>query len=325
MKPASLPVSRLGNHGPMVGDQGLGCMGMSEFYGATDQHAARSTLERALELGVNLFDTADMYGCGENETFLAPFFQQNREKVIIASKFGYVRGPGNPDDWSLDNRPGYIKAAVERSLQRLGVDCIDLYYMHRRVADVPLEESIGAMADLVTQGKVKWLGLCEVTAEELLAANKVHPISALQSQWSLFARGIEEQVVPAAVASGIAIVPYAPLGRGLLTSSAFTQQLSQGDARQHFPRFQAQNHSANHKLVERIERVAAERGITCAQVALAWLYTRAGEAGVTAVPIPGTRQVHRLEENTAAATLRLSTAEMLELETLAACVQGVAI
>ncbi|MCX5568704.1 aldo/keto reductase [Kaistia nematophila] len=321
----TLPQVQLGPKGPWIGTQGLGCMGMSEFYGATDEVESRATLERALERGVTLFDTADMYGVGANEEFLAPFFRAHRGEALIATKFGYSRTPENPDDWSLDNRPEYIRAAVERSLKRLGVEVIDLYYMHRRNEAVPLADSIGAMADLVAAGKVRWLGLCSVSEAELREAASIHPIAALQSEWSIFTRGIEAGVVPAAAELGVTVVPYSPLGRGMLTGQAFASVLTAGDARQSFPRFAGENRDANMQLVMKIERIAAARGVTAAQLALAWLYTRADSLEARTVPIPGTRKRSRLEQNLAAASIRLSAAEMAALEPLAAAVQGVAV
>lgn len=316
---------QLGSNGPMIGAQGLGCMGMSEFYGATDEAESRATLERALELGVTLFDTADMYGVGANETFLAPFVKAHRGEVLIATKFGYTRTLQNPDDWSIDNRPAFIRAAVDRSLQRLGVDVIDLYYMHRRSEAVPLEEAIGAMADLVAAGKVRWLGLSAVTAAELRAAHAIHPIAALQSEWSIFTRAIEEDVVPAASELGVTIVPYSPLGRGMLTGQSFAQSLTEGDARRHFPRFSPENREANVALVARIEQLATGLNITPAQVALAWLNTKTRKLKAKAVPIPGTRKRRRLEENVAAASIILSDDVMGVLDPLADAVRGVAV
>lgn len=304
------------------GVQALGCMGMSEFYGDTNMAEARATLEMALVGGVRMFDTADMYGLGANETFLAPFVRAHRERVVIATKFGYTRAAGNADDWSLDNRPAYIREAVERSLRRLGVEVIDLYYMHRRQPDVPIEDAVGAMADLVKAGKVKSLGLCEVSAEELRAAQAVHPISALQSEWSVFSRGIEDGVLDAAREGGTVIVPFAPLGRGLLTGKAFAGALGADDARNHFPRFQPENRAANLRLAGQVERLAAARGVTAAQMALAWLSTQAARLEVRVVPIPGTRRRSRLAENLAAAAIRLTDAEMAAMNALAASVQG---
>ncbi|ARN20650.1 aldo/keto reductase [Piscinibacter gummiphilus] len=317
--------TRLGKDGPWVGSQGLGCMGMSEFYGVTDTAEASATLARALSLGVTLFDTADMYGLGANESFLAPFVRANRDRVVIATKFGYTRTPEHPDDWSLCNRPEYIRAAVDRSLQRLGVDVIDLYYMHRRAPDVPLQESVGAMAELVAAGKVRALGLCEVSATELREAHAIHPIAALQSEWSVFSRHIEDEVVPTAVSLGVTLVPYAPLGRGLLTGQAFSTTLSPDDSRQHFPRFQPGNRAANARLVAALDAMATARGVSSAQLALAWLQQKAAQMHATIVPIPGTRRRTRLEENVAATAIRLDADTMAALEPLAESVQGVAI
>ncbi|MDR6664289.1 aldo/keto reductase [Rhizobium sp. 1399] len=320
-----IPQVQLGQDGPLIGAQGLGCMGMSEFYGPTDEIESRATLECALELGVTMFDSADMYGVGANEEFLAPFIAANRDKVVIATKFGYTRTPENPNDWSIDNRPEFIRAAVDRSLKRLGVDVIDLYYMHRRIDAVPLEDSIGAMADLVETGKVKWLGLSAVSAAELRAAHVIHPIAALQSEWSIFTRDIETDVLPTAAELGVTIVPYSPLGRGMLTGQAFAGALAGDDARQNFPRFSAENREANMRLVAKIEEIAAGKDTTPAQLALAWLYAQSGTLNAKTVPIPGTRKRNRLVENVAAASISLSTEEMAMLEPLAAAVQGVAV
>lgn len=318
----SMPQVRLGQDGPMIGAQGLGCMGMSEFYGATDEAESRSTLETAIELGISMFDTADMYGLGANEEFLAPFISAHRERVTIATKFGYRRTPERPDDWSIDNSPDYIRSAVDRSLRRLGVDVIDLYYMHRRAESVALEDSIGAMAEMVRAGKVKWLGLSAVSASELRAAHAIHPIAAVQSEWSIFTRDIERDVVPAAAELGITVVPSAPLGRGMLTGRAFATSLTDQDARQQFPRFSAENRAANMPLVAMIEAIASARGVTAAQIALAWLYTQGRKLDVKMVPIPGTRKRSRLRENVAAASITLSAPEMEALEPIAAAVQG---
>lgn len=320
-----LPQIQLGHDGPLIGAQGLGCMGMSEFYGDTDESEARATLERALDLGVTMFDTADMYGMGANEAFLAPFIRAHRDRAIIATKFGYARSAESPDDWSVDNRPEFIRASVDRSLRRLGIETIDLYYMHRRNADVPLEDSIGAMADLVQAGKVRWLGLSAVSAEELRAAHRVHPIAALQSEWSLFTRQVEDSVVPAAIDLGVTMIPYSPLGRGMLTGSGFAGQLTQGDARQNFPRFAVENRNANMALVAKIEELASAHGVSAAQLALGWVHAQARHLGVKAVPIPGTRRRSRLEENVTAASLDLGADAMAALDPLAAAVQGIAV
>jgi len=320
-----LPKIRLGADGPLVGIQGLGCMGMSEFYGATDLAQARATLDQALDLGVTLFDTADMYGLGANESFLSDFVRGNRSQVVIATKFGYTRTPADPDDWSLSNHPAYIRRAVEQSLARLNIDVIDVYYMHRRTPDVPLEESVGAMADLVAQGKVRALGLCEVSADELRRAHAIHPIAALQSEWSLFSRTIEQQVVPAASSLGITVVPFAPLGRGLLTGKGFSATLTANDSRRSFPRFHRQNQEANAQLVATLDALALRKGISSAQLGLAWLYARARQLDVALVPIPGTRRPARLSENVGAASVSLTDDELAAIAPLAEAVKGAAV
>lgn len=320
-----LPQIVLGDGGPTIGIQGLGCMGMSEFYGETNAAEAYAALDRALELGVTLFDTADVYGMGENERFLAPFLKANRDCAVIATKCGYARTPEQPDDWSLVNRPESIRAAADASLQRLGVEVIDLYYLHRRSPDVPLAESIGAMADLVAAGRVRALGLSAISAAELQEAHTIHPIAALQSEWSIFTRSIEAEIIPAAVELGVTVVPYSPLGRGMLTGRAFGDTLGAQDARHHFPRFSPDNRDANMRLVARIEDIAANLEVTTAQVAIAWFYTKARELGVAIAPIPGTRNRVRLEQNVAAASIELDTDAMTALEPLAREVAGIAI
>ncbi|MFI9200521.1 aldo/keto reductase [Streptomyces sp. NPDC053048] len=314
----------LGNDGPEVGVQGLGCMGMSFAYGPTDEAEARATLERALELGVTLFDTADMYGNGENEKFLAPFVQAHREQVVLATKFAIDANPDNPADRVIRNDRPYLRKAIEGSLRRLGVDEIDLYYMHRRDPAVPIEESVGAMAELVAEGKVRHLGLSEVTGNELREAHAVHPIAAVQSEWSLFSRDIEAGVVPAARELGVALVPYSPLGRGFLTGT-FTdavKELSSNDWRRTLPRFSGDNAEANAALLAPVRAIAEARGISLGQVALAWAQQRAAVHGLTVVPIPGTRRRSRLEENTAATRIELTAGELASLEPVAGKVAG---
>ncbi|MFI1967999.1 aldo/keto reductase [Streptomyces cinnamoneus] len=318
----------LGDGGPEVGVQGLGCMGMSFAYGpTTDVAEARATLERALELGVTLFDTADMYGMGENEKFLAPFVRAHREHVVLATKFAIAPDPEDPTDTTkrtIRNDPPYIRQAVEASLRRLGVDEIDLYYMHRRDPEVPLEESVGAMADLVREGKVKHLGLSEVTGSELRAAQAVHPIAAVQSEWSLFSRDIETSVVAAARELGVALVPYSPLGRGFLTGAFVSadKELSSDDWRRTQPRFTGDNAEANAALLEPVRRIAEAHGATPGQVALAWVQQQARVHGLTVVPIPGTRRRARLEENTAATRVELTADDLAALEPIAGKVAG---
>ncbi|MEW1753901.1 aldo/keto reductase [Streptomyces angustmyceticus] len=317
----------LGTGGPRVGVQGLGCMGMSFAYGPTDADEARATLERARELGVTLFDTADMYGRGENEKFIAPFIQAHRDEVVVATKFAISPDPDHPADPTkrvIRNDRPYIRQAVEGSLERLGVDEIDLYYMHRRDVNVPIEESVGAMAELVAEGKVKHLGLSEVTAAELRAAHAVHPIAALQSEWSLFSRDIEDGVVQAAAELGVGVVPYSPLGRGFLTGAFVSadKELTEGDFRRTQPRFTGDNAAANAALLEPVRTIADAHGATPGQVALAWVQQQAAVRGVAVVPIPGTRKRSRVEENTSATRIRLSEQDLALLEPIAGQVAG---
>jgi aryl-alcohol dehydrogenase-like predicted oxidoreductase len=324
MTDATIPTVRLGEGGPEVGVQGLGCMGMSFAYGPTDAGASRAALERALELGVTLYDTADAYGDGENETFLSPFFTAHRDEVVIATKFALAIPPDDPTRRIIRNDAPYIRQAVEASLKRLGVDVIDLYYMHRRDVNIPVEETVGVMADLVREGKVKHLGLSEVTGDELRAAHAVHPIAAVQSEWSLFSRDIEAKVVPAVRELGVALVPYSPLGRGFLTG-AFTdagKDLTAGDFRRQQPRFTGENATANAALLEPIRTVAEAHGASLGQIALAWVQQRAAVHDLPVVPIPGTRKATRVEENVGATALTLTDEELSLLEPIAARVAG---
>ncbi|MEZ0091680.1 aldo/keto reductase [Streptacidiphilus sp. EB129] len=318
-----IPSATLGTNGPVVGVQGLGCMGMSEFYGETDTAEALATLDRALELGVTLFDTADVYGSGENEKLVGPFVRANRDRVVLATKFSIERRADDPQHRGIRNDPAYIRQAVDASLSRLGLDVIDLYYMHRRDPAIPFAESVGAMAELVQAGKVRHLGLSEVTGAELREAHAVHPIAALQSEWSLFSRDVEISAVPAAAELGVALVPYSPLGRGFLTGSfANAGELGGSDFRQHQPRFTGDNAARNAELLAPVQKIAAAHGASPAQVALAWVQQRARVHGLTVVPIPGTRKRTRLEENTAATALTLSAEELALLEPIAAQVSG---
>ncbi|MGV9508263.1 aldo/keto reductase [Streptomyces tendae] len=324
MTDSTVPTARLGDDGPEVGVQGLGCMGMSFAYGPTDTAASRATLERALELGVTLYDTADAYGAGENERFLAPFFGAHREEVVVATKFALSIPPDEPTRRIIRNDAPYIREAVEESLRRLDLDVIDLYYMHRRDVNVPIEETVGVMADLVREGKVKHLGLSEVTGEELRAAQAVHPIAAVQSEWSLFSRDIEAGVVPAARELGVALVPYSPLGRGFLTGSFADadQDLTQDDFRRQQPRFTGDNAAANAALLAPVRTVAEAHGATLGQIALAWVQQRARVHGLPVIPIPGTRKPNRVEENTGATRIVLTQDELSLLEPIADKVAG---
>jgi aryl-alcohol dehydrogenase-like predicted oxidoreductase len=323
MSTEKITTVRLGAEGPEVGVQGFGAMGMSEFYGATDVTTARDTLEATVEAGVTLIDTADAYGRGANEEFLAPFVAAHRDEITLATKFALER-TDDPQYRGIRNDPAYIREAVEGSLRRLGVDVIDLYYMHRRDPAVPLADSVGAMAELVQAGKVKYLGLSEVTGAELREAHAVHPITALQSEWSLFSRDVEISAVAAAAELGVGFVPYSPLGRGFLTG-AFAdagKDLAGGDFRQAQPRFSGDNAKTNAALLEPVHKIAAAHGATAAQVALAWVQQRAEVHGLAVVPIPGTRKRSRLLENTGATRLTLSADELALLEPIAGQVAG---
>jgi aryl-alcohol dehydrogenase-like predicted oxidoreductase len=298
--------------GLAVSELGLGCMGMSEFYGPTDEDESIRVIHRALELGVTFLDTADMYGSGHNEQLVGRAVAGRRDDFVIATKFGNRR---EGDRRWVDNTPEWIREACEASLRRLGTDVIDLYYMHRRSPDVPIEESVGAMAELVREGKVRHLGLSEVSADTLRAAAAVHPIAALQSEWSLFTRGIEEEIVPAARELRVGIVPYSPIGRGLLTGALTSaESLSEDDFRRRNPRFTGENLAQNLERVRRMRDLASEVGCTPVQLALAWLLRQ----GEDVVPIPGTKRVKYLEENAAAADVarRLEDRILGELDQL---------
>jgi aryl-alcohol dehydrogenase-like predicted oxidoreductase len=291
----------------VVSEIGLGAMGMSEFYGATDDEQSITTLRRALEIGVTFIDTSDMYGAGHNEQLVGRAIAERRDEVQLATKFGIRREGG---ERFIDNSPEWIRDACESSLRRLDTDRIDLYYMHRRNPDVPIEESVGAMAELVGEGKVRHLGLSEVSAATLRAANDVHPITALQSEWSLFTRVLEQEIIPSARELGVGIVPYSPLGRGELSGAL--EISGEGDFRAGLPRFERSNRERNLERVERLNEVAAELDRTPAQLALAWLLAQ----GEDVVPIPGTKRVEYLEENAAATEIELSDERRRELDEL---------
>jgi aryl-alcohol dehydrogenase-like predicted oxidoreductase len=284
---------------------GLGCMGMSEFYGPSDEDESIAAIHRALDLGVTFLDTSDMYGSGHNEQLVARAIAGRRDEVQLATKFAIRRENGQR---RIDNSPAWIREACEGSLRRLGVERIDLYYMHRRSPDVPIEESVGAMAELVAQGKVAHIGLSEVNAETLRAANAVHPIAALQSEWSLFTRELERETVPTARELGVGIVPYSPLGRGELTGSV--DMSADDDFRRSSPRFQEGNRERNLERVARAREIAEEAGCTPAQLALAWLLHQ----GDDVAPIPGTRRPRRVEENAAAGDVELTDEQLRALE-----------
>jgi len=305
----------LGQAGATVSALGLGCMGMSEFYGDSDDRESLNTLARALELGVNFLDTADTYGLGHNETLIGRFLKQGgaarREQVVVATKFGIVRQAGQYER-RIDNSPGYIRGACEASLQRLGIDAIDLYYCHRRNPAVPIEDVAGALADLVAQGKVRQIGLSEVSAETLRRAHAIHPIAALQSEYSLWSRGPEQEMLKVCAELGTTFIAYSPLGRAFLTGTVSSATLADNDFRKRNPRFSGEAEVANRLLVDGLGRFAAVRGWTNAQVALAWLL----EKHAHVVPIPGTRRISYLEQNAAAAECRLGAEEVAELDAL---------
>jgi aryl-alcohol dehydrogenase-like predicted oxidoreductase len=303
----------LGTQGLAVSRQGLGCMGMSEFYGRRDDDESIATIHRALELGVTLLDTADIYGPHTNERLVGRAIAGRRDQVVLATKFGIVRDPNDPAARGTNGRPDYVKRACEDSLQRLGIDHVDLYYQHRVDPTTPIEETVGAMAELVAEGKVRFLGLSEAAPDRIRRAHATHPISALQSEYSLFARQPEGQILPTVRELGIGFIPYSPLGRGLLTGSVRSlDDLDDNDFRHSQPRFQGNNLAGNLAIVARVEAVAAEKGATPAQIALAWVHAQ----GRDVVPIPGTKRRRYLEENVAAVAIELSAGDIERLEEL---------
>lgn len=298
---------KLGSQGLVVSELGLGCMGMSQFYGPRDDAESTATLERAIELGVDFFDTADIYGTGHNEELVGKVLRKHRNRVIIATKFGNQVLPDGTR--AINGRPEYVRSACDASLKRLGVDHIDLYYQHRVDKNVPIEETVGAMADLVRQGKVRYLGLSEASAKTIRRAHAVHPISALQSEYSLWTRDYEDEVIPTLRELGVGFVPFSPLGRGLL-SGALSELPADDMRRKISPRFEAGNLDQNLKVVVRLKEIAQEKGITPSQLALAWVLAQ----GDDIVPIPGTKRRKYLEENIAAADVKLSKSDLARIE-----------
>jgi aryl-alcohol dehydrogenase-like predicted oxidoreductase len=301
---------KLGQQGLEVSALGLGCMGMSDFYGSRDETESIATINRALDLGVTFLDTADMYGVGANEELVGRVVRERREWIVVATKFGNVRGSDGSFK-GINGRPDYVRSACDASLKRTGLDVIDLYYQHRVDPDVPIEETVGAMADLVRAGKVKYLGLSEAAPATIRRAHAVHPITALQTEYSLWSRDVEDQILPTVRELGIGFVPYSPLGRGFLTGQFKTpDDLDAGDTRRNHPRFQGAAFQKNLDLVAAIDTMAADKGCTPAQLALAWVLRQ----GEDIVPIPGTKRRKYLEDNLGALDVELSEADLARID-----------
>jgi len=289
-------------------------MGMSEFYGATDEAESIATLNRATELGIDFFDTSDAYGPYKNEELLGKAFRHCRDNVIIATKFAIRRDPANPALRSIDGSPEYVREACDASLKRLGIDCIDLYYQHRVDTNIPIEDTVGAMSDLVTAGKVRYLGLSEASPRTIRRAHAIHPITALQTEYSLWSRDPEDEILATVRELGIGFVAYSPLGRGFLTGQIKSiDDLAPDDYRRHSPRFQGENFSRNLDLVDRVTEIARSQGVTPGQLALAWVLAQ----GEDIVPIPGTKRRSYLEENAAASDIELTSQDLAGLNELA--------
>ena len=303
----------LGSKGPTVSAIGLGCMGMSEFYGAGDDAESVRTLRHALDAGLDFLDTADMYGNGANEQLVGKAIRDRRDEVFLATKFGIMRDPANPERRGVNGRPEYVRAACDASLKRLGVNYIDLYYQHRVDRDVPIEETVGAMAELVQAGKVRHLGLSEPSAQTIERAHKVHPITAVQSEYSLWTRDPEDGILQTCEKLGIGFVPYSPLGRGFLTGAIRSpEDFAEDDFRRGNPRFQGGNFAKNLALVDKVHELAKAKGCTPAQLALAWVLAQ----GEHIVPIPGTKRIKYLDENLGALEVTLSDDDLATIDAI---------
>jgi aryl-alcohol dehydrogenase-like predicted oxidoreductase len=310
MNSSNMPRRTLGKSGLSVWAIGLGCMGMSEFYGNRDDEQSIRVIHRSIELGMDFLDTADMYGIGANEELVGKAIRDRRNKVILATKFGNVRGADGSFK-GINGKPEYVRSACEASLKRLGIDSIDLYYQHRVDPNTPIEETVGAMADLVKKGKVKFLGLSEASAQTLRRAAKIHPIAALQTEYSLWTRDVEEEILPTCRELGIGFVAYSPLGRGFLCGQIKKpEDLTAGDRRGMFPRFQGENFQKNLDLVKKIEQLATKKGCKPSQLAIAWVLAQGNDI----VPIPGTKKLKYLEENGGAIGVTLTASELKELD-----------
>lgn len=306
-----MEMRKLGKEGLTVSAMGLGCMGMSEFYGARDEKESIATIHRALDLGITLLDTADVYGPYLNEELVGRAIRDRRDQVVLATKFGIVRDPTQPNARGVNGQPEYVRASCEESLQRLGIETIDLYYQHRVDPKTPIEDTVGAMAGLVQEGKVRFIGLSEASPETLRRACAIHPVSALQTEYSLWSRDPEEEILPTCRELGVGFVAYSPLGRGFLAGQIKRfEDLAPDDYRRNSPRFQGENFNRNLALVRRIEEMAKEKGCTASQLALAWVLSQ----GQDIVPIPGTKRRKYLEENVAAMQLRLSASDLTQIE-----------
>ncbi len=306
-----MKIKPLGSQGLTASQIGLGCMGMSEFYGEQNDAESIKTIQKAFDLGVTFYDTANMYGPFTNEILVGKAIKPFRNEITLATKFGIVRDPANPTARGVNGKPDYVKSCCEASLQRLDVEVIDLYYLHRKDPDTPIEETIGAMAELVKEGKVRGIGLSEVNVETLRKANATYPLSALQSEYSLWSREPEDEIIPACKELGIAFVAYSPLGRGFLTGQIKSfKDLDENDFRRSSPRFQGENFNKNLELVKKIEAIANEKNCTPSQLALAWVMAQEDFI----FPIPGTKRVKYLEENVKAVDVKLSQQDLKQIE-----------